>query len=45
MEESSIITKGLYGYIRHPNYLIVILEIASLSLFHSAFFCILFVLK
>lgn len=31
-----VITKGIYSYIRHPNYLVVILEIFSLSLFHSA---------
>ncbi|MCX7999447.1 MAG: hypothetical protein N3A69_10940 [Leptospiraceae bacterium] len=35
-EESSIVTTGIYAYIRHPNYLVVILEIFSLSLFHSA---------
>ena len=40
--EDSIITTGIYSYIRHPNYLIVILEIISLSLFHSAFFSFLF---
>ncbi len=40
--EDSIITTGIYNYIRHPNYLIVILEILSLSLFHSAFFSFLF---
>lgn len=34
----SIVTSGVYGYIRHPNYLVVILEIASISLFHSAFY-------
>ena len=35
--EASIVTDGIYNYIRHPNYLIVILEIFSLSLFHSAY--------
>jgi methyltransferase len=35
----SIVTTGIYSYIRHPNYLIVILEIALLSLFHSAYIC------
>lgn len=36
LTEESIITTGIYAYIRHPNYLVVILEIFSLSLFHSA---------
>ncbi len=31
-----VVTRGIYSYIRHPNYLVVILEIFSLSLFHSA---------
>lgn len=34
----SIVTEGIYSYIRHPNYLVVILEIIGLSLFHSAFY-------
>lgn len=34
----SIVTNGIYKYIRHPNYLIVVLEILSLSLFHSAYY-------
>ncbi len=37
--KESIVTRGIYNYIRHPNYLIVISEIALLSLFHSAYFC------
>ena len=32
----TIVTTGIYSKIRHPNYLVVILEIFSLSLFHSA---------
>ena len=40
--KASIATTGLYKYIRHPNYLIVILEIAAISLFHSAYFSFLF---
>ena len=44
-DKSSIITTGLYAYIRHPNYLVVILEILCISLFHSAFYsCIVFTL-
>jgi methyltransferase len=41
-DELSIITNGVYKYIRHPNYLIVILEITSISLYHSAYFSFLF---
>jgi methyltransferase len=42
-DKSSIITTGLYSYIRHPNYLVVILEILCISLFHSAFYsCLVF---
>ncbi|HRG45087.1 MAG TPA: isoprenylcysteine carboxylmethyltransferase family protein [Leptospiraceae bacterium] len=40
--KDSIAKTGLYQYIRHPNYLIVILEIAAISLLHSAFFSFLF---
>lgn len=41
--ESSVTTSGLYQFIRHPNYLIVILEILSISLIHNAYIsCILF---
>jgi methyltransferase len=39
----TITTHGIYQYIRHPNYLVVILEIASLSMFHHAYIsCILY---
>jgi methyltransferase len=31
------VEKGIYRYIRHPNYLGVILEIAALPLFHTAY--------
>jgi len=31
-----IATTGPYRFIRHPNYLVVILEIAALPLFHNA---------
>jgi methyltransferase len=37
-DEVSITTSGIYKYIRHPNYLVVIFELAALSLFHSAYF-------
>ncbi len=40
--EDSITITGIYKYIRHPNYLIVILEIISLSLFHTAIWSFLF---
>jgi len=30
------VTRGIYRYLRHPNYLGVVLEIASLPLVHSA---------
>jgi methyltransferase len=40
--ENWVVTDGIYKYIRHPNYLVVIMEIASLSLFHSAFNSFLF---
>lgn len=40
--KESISTTGLYKYIRHPNYLIVVLEIAAISLFHGAYFSFLF---
>lgn len=31
-----IVTTGPYAYIRHPNYLVVILEIAALPMLHTA---------
>ena len=34
----TIVTTGPYRYIRHPNYLVVILEIASLPMLHDAYF-------
>ena len=34
--EGAIVTAGPYRWIRHPNYLVVILEIASLPLLHGA---------
>jgi methyltransferase len=40
--KESIATTGLYRYIRHPNYLIVILEIASISLLHGALYSFVF---
>ena len=36
------ITHGIYRYLRHPNYLGVILEIASVPLLHTAVFTALF---
>lgn len=35
-EEHTVVTKGPYRYIRHPNYLCVILELLALPLLHSA---------
>jgi len=35
-EDMRIVTGGPYRWIRHPNYLVVILEIAALPLFHNA---------
>ena len=35
-EDMKIVTGGPYRWIRHPNYLVVILEIAALPLFHNA---------
>ena len=35
-EANEIVTSGPYAWIRHPNYLAVILEIAALPLFHTA---------
>jgi methyltransferase len=40
--ENSISKTGLYQFIRHPNYLIVILEIAAISLLHGAFLSFVF---
>lgn len=34
----TVVTTGPYRYIRHPNYLVVILEIASLPMLHDAYF-------
>jgi methyltransferase len=35
-EDAAIATAGPYAYIRHPNYLCVVLEIAALPLLHTA---------
>ncbi len=35
-EPGTVVTSGPYRYIRHPNYLCVILEIAALPLLHTA---------
>jgi len=35
--ESPVVHHGIYRYIRHPNYLGVILEIAAVPLLHSAY--------
>ena len=35
-DEESIVTTGPYRWIRHPNYLVVILEVAALPLVHTA---------
>jgi len=34
-----LVTGGPYRYVRHPNYLAVILEVAALPLLHSAWIC------
>lgn len=34
--EEGIVTTGPYAWIRHPNYLVVILEIAAIPLLHTA---------
>lgn len=36
-DELSITTSGIYKFIRHPNYLVVIFELTALSIFHSAY--------
>jgi len=35
-DEDQVVTTGPYRWIRHPNYLVVVLEIASLPLLHGA---------
>ena len=35
-ESETVVTRGPYRFIRHPNYLCVILELAALPLLHSA---------
>lgn len=35
-DASRVVTTGPYAWIRHPNYLVVILEIAALPLLHGA---------
>ena len=35
-EEGAAVTSGPYAYIRHPNYLAVVLELAALPLLHTA---------
>ncbi|MBL4845570.1 MAG: hypothetical protein JKY65_08600 [Planctomycetes bacterium] len=35
-EPERIVTRGPYAWIRHPNYLVVILEIAAIPLLHTA---------
>lgn len=34
----SVTTTGIYKYIRHPNYLVVILEIISIPMIYNAYF-------
>ena len=41
-EDIRIATTGPYRFIRHPNYLVVILEIAALPLFHGAWMSAIF---
>ncbi len=35
-EDHAIVTCGPYAWIRHPNYLVVIVEVAALPLLHNA---------
>ncbi len=35
-EEGAVVTSGPYAWIRHPNYLVVVLELASIPLLHTA---------
>ncbi len=35
-DEASVVTGGPYRFVRHPNYLVVVLEIAALPLVHAA---------
>lgn len=35
-EDAAVVTTGPYAWIRHPNYLVVVMEIASLPLLHTA---------
>lgn len=35
-DEAQVVTTGPYAWIRHPNYLVVILELAALPLLHGA---------
>lgn len=34
--EDQVVTRGPYAWIRHPNYLVVILEVAAIPLLHTA---------
>jgi methyltransferase len=36
------VTTGIYGYLRHPNYLGVILEVAAVPLLHTAYLTAIF---
>lgn len=38
LPHQSVVDSGIYRYLRHPNWLGVILEIAALPLIHSAYF-------
>ncbi|MCA8925940.1 MAG: hypothetical protein KDD82_29300 [Planctomycetes bacterium] len=35
-DEAQVVSSGPYAWIRHPNYLVVILEVAALPLLHTA---------
>ncbi len=35
-EDHAVVTHGPYAWIRHPNYLVVIVEVAALPLLHNA---------
>ena len=37
LRDTPVLDKGIYRYLRHPNWLGVILEIAALPLIHGAY--------
>jgi methyltransferase len=39
LPEAQRVTRGPYRWMRHPNYLAVVLELAAIPLFHGAWIC------